>query len=88
MISFVTFVGLGLTGCSKQTEVHADDTGPHPAVVEPDMDANNFKVDHPDQFPVTEAGSYLASSELNATVWLAPTCRGKFQCLRSRAGGW
>jgi cobalt-zinc-cadmium efflux system membrane fusion protein len=59
-------------GCGKQTDVHAADTGPHDAVVEPDMDANNFKVDHPDQFPVTAAGSYLASSELNATGVVSP----------------
>jgi cobalt-zinc-cadmium efflux system membrane fusion protein len=62
-----------MTGCGKQADVHAaDDTGPHAAVVEPAMDANNFKVDHPDQFPVTEAGSYLAASELNATGVVSP----------------
>ena len=63
---------LTTTGCGKQSDVHASDTGPHDAVVEPDMDANNFKVDHPDQFPVSEAGSYLASSELNATGVVSP----------------
>ena len=33
-----------LTGCGKKSEVLAasSDTGPHAAVVEPDMDANNF----------------------------------------------
>ena len=36
--------GLLLAGCGKKADVHAADseTGPHPAVVEPDMDANNF----------------------------------------------
>ena len=72
LIIFVAAAGMCLTGCSKQTEVHAADTGPHDAVVEPDMDANNFKVDHPDQFPVAEAGSYLASTDLNATGVVSP----------------
>ena len=57
VMSFMAVAGLSLTSCSKQTDVHAADTGPHDAVVEADMDANNFKVEHPDQFPVAEAGS-------------------------------
>lgn len=72
LFSLFTIGMLSLTGCNKQTEVHADDTGPRAAVVEMDMDANNFKVDHPGEFPVAEAGSYLASSELNATGVVSP----------------
>jgi membrane fusion protein, heavy metal efflux system len=48
------------------------DTGPHPATVEPDMDANNFKVDHPEQFPLARAGEYVASPELNVTGVVSP----------------
>ena len=69
----VTMAAL-LTGCGKKSEVLAasSDTGPHAAVVEPDMDANNFKVDHPDQFPITSAGSYLAATDLNVTGTVSP----------------
>ena len=50
----------------------AGDTGPHPATVEPAMDANNFKVDHPEQFPLATAGEYVASPELNVTGVVSP----------------
>ncbi len=64
-----------LASCDKKSEVHAaeaTDTGPHAAVVEPDMDANNFKVDHPDEFPVATAGSYVATTDLNVTGTVSP----------------
>jgi membrane fusion protein, heavy metal efflux system len=67
-ISLIGLVGLTLAGCGK-SEAKADsgDTAPPPAQVEPDMDASNFKVDHPDQFPVVTAGAHVATSELNVT---------------------
>lgn len=58
---------LFLTSCEKKVDASSSDTGPHPAVVEPDMDANNLKVDHAEQFPIATAGSYEATSELNVT---------------------
>jgi cobalt-zinc-cadmium efflux system membrane fusion protein len=36
------------------------------------MDANNFKVDHPEQFPLTTAGEYTAAPELNVTGVVNP----------------
>jgi cobalt-zinc-cadmium efflux system membrane fusion protein len=36
------------------------------------MDANNFMVDHPDRFPVTAAGEYVASPELKVTGVVSP----------------
>jgi cobalt-zinc-cadmium efflux system membrane fusion protein len=36
------------------------------------MDASNFKVDHPEQFPLATAGEYLASPELNVTGVVSP----------------
>jgi cobalt-zinc-cadmium efflux system membrane fusion protein len=48
------------------------DTGAHPATVEPDMDANNFQVDHPEHFPLATAGEYVASPELNVTGVVSP----------------
>ena len=45
---------------------------PPAATVEPDLDANNFKVDHPEQFPLAAAGEYLASPELSVTGAVTP----------------
>ena len=42
-----------------------------PAVV-PDMDANNFKVDHPEQFPLATAVEHKAAPELNVTGVVQP----------------
>ena len=50
----------------------ADDTGPRPVTVEPDMDASNFKVEHPEQFPLVQAGGSLAAPELNVTGTVTP----------------
>jgi cobalt-zinc-cadmium efflux system membrane fusion protein len=66
--------GLFLAGCGStaKTEAASADTGPPAATVEPDMDASNFKVDHPDQFPVVTAGSHVAAPELNVTGVTSP----------------
>ena len=45
---------------------------PPKAVVEPDLDANNFKVDHPDQFPLVTAVEHKAVSALNVTGVVQP----------------
>jgi membrane fusion protein, heavy metal efflux system len=64
------------TGCSKMTAqqtVLADPgTGPVPAKVVPELDANNFKVDHPDQFPLVTATEYVAAPALNVTGVVQP----------------
>jgi cobalt-zinc-cadmium efflux system membrane fusion protein len=36
------------------------------------MDSNNFKVDHPEQFPLVKAGEHVASPELNVTGVVSP----------------
>jgi cobalt-zinc-cadmium efflux system membrane fusion protein len=36
------------------------------------MDAGNFKVDHPEQFPLATAGAYFAAPELNVTGVVGP----------------
>lgn len=46
--------------------------GPAPAVVEADMDVNNFKVDRPEQFPLATADEYKAPSTLNVTGVVNP----------------
>jgi len=68
-------IALSTTACGRRVtaaSIGAGDTGPHPATVEPDMDANNFNVDHPDQFPLATAGEYVASPELNVTGVVGP----------------
>jgi cobalt-zinc-cadmium efflux system membrane fusion protein len=40
--------------------------------VEPDLDANNFKVDHPERFPLATAGERIAAPELNVTGVVSP----------------
>jgi cobalt-zinc-cadmium efflux system membrane fusion protein len=64
---------LSTAACGRRVAAAGNgDTGPHPATVEPDMDANNFKVDHPEQFPLATAGEYVASPELNVTGVVSP----------------
>jgi cobalt-zinc-cadmium efflux system membrane fusion protein len=45
---------------------------PPKAVVESDLDANNFKVDHPDQFPLATATEYRSVPALNVTGVVQP----------------
>jgi cobalt-zinc-cadmium efflux system membrane fusion protein len=70
---------LGLTllhaGCERRVAAResADTgTGPVSSAVEPNMDASNFKVDHPEEFPLVAAGEYVASPELNVTGVVNP----------------
>jgi len=70
-------VGLSLfaAGCERKVTAQenlAAATGALPIKVEPDMDANNFKVDHPDRFPLAIAGEHVAAPELNATGVVNP----------------
>ena len=64
-----------ITGCERKATAQASlaaDTGPAPVVVEPDMDASNFKVDHPEKFPLATAGEHIAAPELNVTGVVSP----------------
>jgi cobalt-zinc-cadmium efflux system membrane fusion protein len=62
------------TGCGKKTETEpsAAGTGPVKPTVEPDLDANHFKVAHPESFPLVEAGDHVAAPELNVTGVVNP----------------
>jgi cobalt-zinc-cadmium efflux system membrane fusion protein len=66
--------GLVLTnsGCGNKVSAQNALPGPQPSTVEADMDPNSVKVDHPEQFPVVTAGSYLATAELNVTGVVNP----------------
>ncbi len=59
------------TGCnSGKADPKAE--APPPATVEPDLDANNFKVDHADQFPLATAAAHKAAPALNVTGVVQP----------------
>jgi cobalt-zinc-cadmium efflux system membrane fusion protein len=58
---------MALAGCEGKVKADAASTAPPAAVVEKDMDARNFKVDHPEQFPLTTATERRAAPELNVT---------------------
>src|SRR5262249_53354033 len=47
-------------------------TGKVPTEVEPEMDWSNFKMGHPEQFPLATAGEHVAARELNVTGVVNP----------------
>jgi cobalt-zinc-cadmium efflux system membrane fusion protein len=70
-------LGLGIlvTGCEKKVTADASTaagTGPTLGIVDPDLDANNFKVDHPERFPLATAAEHIAARELNVTGVVSP----------------
>jgi len=60
-----------LAGCGE-TKADPKAEVPPKATVEPDLDANNFKVDHPDQFPLVTAVEHKAVPALNVTGVVQP----------------
>jgi cobalt-zinc-cadmium efflux system membrane fusion protein len=62
---------LFLVGC-KKGEADPKAEAPPQTTVVADMDANNFKVDHPDQFPLATAVEHKAAPELNVTGVVQP----------------
>jgi cobalt-zinc-cadmium efflux system membrane fusion protein len=77
LVEAVLCLGASLftTGCGKNVSAQSKaeaSIGPVPTLVEPDLDANNFKVDHPEQFPLATAGEHVAAPELNVTGVVSP----------------
>jgi len=64
-------LSLLLLGCNE-TKADPKAEAPPPASVEPDLDANNFKVAHPEQFPLVTAVEYKAVPALNVTGTVQP----------------
>jgi membrane fusion protein, heavy metal efflux system len=64
-------LSLLLLGC-YESKADPKAEAPLPATVEPDLDANNFKVDHPEQFPLATAVEYKAAPALNVTGVVQP----------------
>jgi len=60
-----------LAGCGE-TKADPKAEAPPKATVEPDLDADNFKVDHPDQFPLVTAVEHKAAPALNVTGVVQP----------------
>jgi cobalt-zinc-cadmium efflux system membrane fusion protein len=68
-------LSLLLAGCERKVtaqETTPRGTGPAPTTVEPDMDANNFKVDHPERFQLVTAGEHVATTALDVTGVVSP----------------
>ena len=61
-----------LAGCEKKAADDKSGTGPQTVAVVPDIDPDNFQVDHPEQFPVVTAGAHDAAPELNVTGVVSP----------------
>jgi cobalt-zinc-cadmium efflux system membrane fusion protein len=60
-----------LAGCNEgKADPKAE--APPPASVQSDLDANNFKVDHPEQFPLATAVAYKTAPALNVTGVIQP----------------
>lgn len=77
LIVSIFCLGFSLFIASCERKVNAQDTveasiGPEPIKVEPDMDANHFKVDHPERFQLATAGERIAAPELNVTGVVNP----------------
>jgi cobalt-zinc-cadmium efflux system membrane fusion protein len=62
---------VALPGCNSDKENEKAEAPPAATVV-PDLDANNFKVDHPEQFPLVTAVEHKAAPQLNVTGVVQP----------------
>lgn len=60
-----------LSGCGE-SKPDPKAEGPAQVTVEQEMNANNFKVDNPKQFPIVEATEYKAPTALNVTGVVNP----------------
>src|SRR5665213_3236334 len=63
---------LALAGCGVKAKEDPAAEAPPPAQVVPASESNLFKVEHPEQFPVTSAAPYAAANILNVTGTVSP----------------
>ena len=64
-----------VTGCGKNVTAETiaiAGTGTAPTQVVSAFDSNNFRVDHPEQFPLVTAGEHVSAPELNVTGVVNP----------------
>jgi cobalt-zinc-cadmium efflux system membrane fusion protein len=92
-------LALSNAGCDRKVaaaSAHPNDTGPHPAAVETNLDSGSFEVDHPEQFLIVRAGELDTAPELNVTGMISPdvsrqvpvisTATGRVVDIRTRLG--
>ena len=68
-------LAFAITGCGRSVAAKVPNdggAGPVKQTVVSDMDPNNFKVDHPERFPLTIASEYSAASRLDVTGQVQP----------------
>ena len=71
LIVLVTLMNILLVACSEgKADPKAE--APPKAVVEPELDANHFRVDHPEQFPLVAAVEHKSVPALNVTGVVQP----------------
>jgi cobalt-zinc-cadmium efflux system membrane fusion protein len=67
-------LSLAISGCGgtqAKSETTNGETGPKAATVVPDVNADHFTVEHPEQFPVATAAERMAAPELAVTGTIA-----------------
>ena len=69
--AFGIALALASAACSSG-KANPQQEAPPPSAVESELDANNFTVPHPDQFPLASAAPYLAAPALNVTGVIQP----------------
>lgn len=70
-----TALSLLLAGCEKKAGaagLEPGSTAPPPALVEPESNATEFKVDHPEHFPLATATERIATPDLSVTGVVSP----------------
>lgn len=70
-VALWSLLGSLFAGC-KESKSDPKAEAPAQVTVEPEMDANNFKLDHPERFPVVTATEYKAPPTLNVTGVVNP----------------
>jgi cobalt-zinc-cadmium efflux system membrane fusion protein len=65
-------LALFAVSCTSKGKADLAAEGPLPTQVEHEQDANAFKVDHPEQFPLVTAGRHEDAPELNVTGTVNP----------------
>src|SRR5579864_9561264 len=71
--SLIPCLALALfTGACTSGNANPQQEAPPKTTVEPDLDANNFKVDHPEHFPLVTAVDHKSVPALNVTGVVQP----------------
>jgi cobalt-zinc-cadmium efflux system membrane fusion protein len=71
-ISLTLALSALLAGCRAKAQTDPAAGAPPPAQVEKETNGEDFKVEHPEQFPLATAGEHAATPELNVTGTVLP----------------